>query len=69
VAVNSCSGANRNIYEVTAGYWFKLFRGEFGRVQYGNQVAYIHRYLWSGVDHTPQGGDLVVYSTVRFYLP
>jgi len=69
VAVNSCSGANRNIYEVTAGYWYKFYRGEFGRVQYGNQVAYIHRNLWSGVDHTPQGGDLVVYSTVRFYLP
>jgi hypothetical protein len=69
VAVNSCSGANRNIYEATVGYWYRLYQGEFGRIQYGNQVAYIHRNLWSGTGQTPRGGDLVVYSTVRFYLP
>lgn len=69
VAVNTCSGANRNIYETTAGYWYRLYQGEFGRIQYGNQVAYMHRNLWSGIGQTPQGGDLVVYSTIRFYLP
>jgi hypothetical protein len=69
LAMNTCSGANRNIYEVTGGYWFKLFQGKFGRIQYGNQVEYLHRTLWSGLGYTPQGGDVVVYSTVRFYLP
>ena len=69
VAINTCSGANRNIYEVTAGYWFYPFKGRFGRIQYGNQVEYLHRTLWSGLGHTPQGGDLVIFSTVRFYLP
>jgi len=69
VAINTCNGANRNIYEVSAGYWFKLFQGKFGRIQYGNQVEYLHRTLWSGTGHTPQGGDLVAFSTIRFYLP
>jgi len=69
VAINTCSGANRNIYEATGGFWFKLFQGKFGRIQYGNQIEYMHRSLWSGTGHTPQGGELVVFSTVRFYLP
>lgn len=69
VALNTCSGANRNIYEATAGYWYRLYRGEFGRIEYGNQVVYMHRNLWSGIGNTPQGGDLVVFSTLRFYLP
>jgi hypothetical protein len=69
VDMNACSGANRDIYEVTAGYWFKPYQGRFGRLQYGNQVEYLHRDLWSGIGHTPQGGDLVVFSTVRLYLP
>jgi len=69
IALNTCGGANRDIYEVTAGYWYRLYRGDFGRIQYGNQVVYIHRNLWSGVGQAPQGGDVVVYNTVRFYLP
>ena len=69
VALNSCSGANRDIYEATAGYWYRLYQGQFGWIQYGNQVVYIHRSLWDGIGRTPQGEDIVAYSTVRFYLP
>jgi hypothetical protein len=69
VAMNGCGGANRNIYEATAGYWYRLYRGEFGRIEQGNQVVYIHRNLWSGIGRTPQGSDVVVYTSLRFYLP
>jgi hypothetical protein len=69
VALNGCSGANRNIFEATVGYWYRLFRGEYGRIEQGNQVVYIHRNLWSGIGRTPQGGDLVAYTSIRFYLP
>lgn len=33
VALNACSGANRNIYEATVGYWYRLFGGEYGRIE------------------------------------
>jgi len=69
LALTTCGGANRNIYEATAGYWYRLYKGEFGRIEQGNQVLYIHRDLWSGIGRTPQGSDVVVYSTLRFYLP
>jgi len=69
VALNTCSGANRNIYEATVGYWYRLYRGEFGRLEQGNQVVYIHRGLWSGMGRAPQGADLVAYTSLRFYLP
>src|SRR5215813_14774955 len=69
VALNACSGANRNIYEATVGYWYRLYRGEFGRIEQGSQVGFIHRNLWSGIGTAPQGSDVVAYSTLRFYLP
>jgi hypothetical protein len=69
VALNSCSGANRNIYEATAGYWYRLYRGAAGRIEQGNQIIYIHRNLWSGGGRTPQGSDIVAYTSLRFYLP
>jgi len=69
VALNACSGAIRNVYEVTTGYWYRLYRGEFGRIEQGNQVVYIHRNLWSGIGSAPHGSDIVAYTSLRFYLP
>jgi hypothetical protein len=69
LALNACGGANRNIYEATAGYWYRLYRGESGRIEQGNQVAYLRRNLWSGIGRTPQGDNIVVYTSLRFYLP
>jgi len=70
VAQNVCRGDNRNIYEAMIGYWFRLYRGDFGWIAYGNQVSYLHRDLWSGgIGNTPEGRNVVLYSTLRFYLP
>ena len=69
VALNACHGDNRNIYEGMIGYWYRLYRGDFGSIAYGNQVTYMHRNLWSGIGNTPDGRNVVVYSTLRFYLP
>jgi len=69
VALNVCHGDNRNIYEGLFGYWYRLYRGDFGWIAYGNQVTYLHRSLWSGIGNTPDGRNVVVYSTLRFYLP
>ena len=69
VALNTCRGDNRNIYAGMIGYWYRLYRGEFGWIAYGNQVTYAHRSLWSGIGNAPEGSNVVVYSTLRFYLP
>jgi len=69
VALNACSGENRNIYGATVGYWYRLRGGEYGRIEQGNQIVYIHRNLWSGIGRTPKGGDIVAYTSLRFYLP
>jgi hypothetical protein len=69
VALNTCRGDNRNIYEGMVGYWYRLYQGDFGWIAYGNQVTYVHRSLWSGIGSTPQGSNVVLYSTLRFALP
>jgi hypothetical protein len=68
VTLNGCHGDNRNIYEATIGYWYRIYQGEFGSLNYGNQILYVHRDLWSGIGRTPEGSDTAVYSTLRFYL-
>jgi hypothetical protein len=69
VALNACRGDNRNIAEGMIGYWYRLYRGDFGSIAYGNQIMYAHRSLWSGIGDAPDGRNVVIYSTLRFYLP
>jgi len=49
----------------------KLPKQEFPRqnVVAFKLTTYIRRTLWSGIASAPQGSHVVVYSTMRFYLP
>jgi hypothetical protein len=65
----ACGALNKNIADVTSGFWFRLWQGPFGRLQYGAQVEYFWRNTYSGVGGAPSGNDVVGLTSVRFYLP
>ena len=39
----SCSGQTQELWELTAGFWDKLYKGSFGEVRVGAQYAYTRR--------------------------
>lgn len=65
----ACGAQNKDIYDVTAGFWLRFAKGPFGIVQYGTQYEYLHRAAWSGIGGTPRGIDNVVFSSIRYCLP
>jgi hypothetical protein len=65
----ACGAQNKNLYDVTAGFWYRIFKGSFGTLQYGGQYEYIRRVTWSGIGGSPQGFDNVFLTAMRFYLP
>jgi hypothetical protein len=64
-----CSGQTRNILEGTIGFWYRLYNGPKGRVQFGPQYSYIDRNTWSGMGATPNAIENMVMSSFRYYLP
>ena len=66
---------NRNLWEVTPGFWYRLYKGKEGTVQFGVQYAYNYRRTWTGTGATP--GTLAkpvaientVMTAFRYYLP
>ena len=72
---SSCSGNNKDVQEVTAGYWYNIYNGPMGRLRQGIQYSYFERNLWSGTGGTanPDGGakgtDNVFETSLRYYLP
>jgi TolA-binding protein len=71
----NCAGDARVIIEGTLGFWYRVYNGEKGRVQWGAQYSYITRDTWSGssgtagVSSTPHGIDNMVFTSFRYYLP
>ncbi|MGA9069999.1 MAG: hypothetical protein WB424_07085 [Terracidiphilus sp.] len=75
---SGCGNNTRNVQEVTAGYWYDLFKGDKGRLRQGFQYGYAVREGWSGTgtaggQSTPLNGakgiDNMFWTSFRYYLP
>ena len=72
----NCIGDTRALIEGTVGFWYRLYNGPKGRVQFGPQYSYVSRNTWSGVGNPalgipadPHGIENMVFTSFRYYLP
>ena len=63
----TCSGVNKDVWELTGGFWDKVYMGKHGTVSLGLQYAYAQRELFDGVGGAPTADDNIVYASVRYY--
>lgn len=68
-ATGTCNADTRSVYEATAGFWYRAYSGEMGRVQYGLQYAWTGRTAWAGLGGAPTTRENMVLTSVRYYLP
>ena len=66
----SCAVNNKDVQEVTVGYWYDFYRGEYGRLRQGFQYSWVERNTWSGLGgQAPHGADNMFFTSFRYYLP
>jgi hypothetical protein len=66
----SCSAQNRDVQELTGGYWYDIYKGDKGRLRQGIQYGYAVREGWSSNTILgAKGIDNMVWTTFRYYLP
>ena len=66
----SCGAQNRDVQEVTGGYWYDLYKGNRGRLRQGLQYSYAEREGWSGAAGIgAKGIDNMFWTSFRYYLP
>ncbi len=68
-SLSNCTADTRVLIEGTAGFWFRVYNGPQGRVQWGPQFSYVTRNTWSGVGGAPHGLDGMLFTSFRYYLP
>lgn len=70
-----CGGNTKDVQEISAGWWYQIYKGEKGNLRYGIQYSRFERDLWSGAGGTTnpgggaQGVDNMWWSSFRYYLP
>ncbi len=72
----NCVGHTRNVQEFTGGYYYDIYKGEFGRIRQGIQYGYTVREGWSGMPSFgnqngwgAKGIDNMFWTSLRYYLP
>ena len=68
-STSKCQANTRNILEGTAGFWYRIYNGPKGKLQFGPQYSYVVRNTWRGTGGTPHGIDNMVFTSFRYYLP
>lgn len=69
-ALGSCTADTRVLVEGTAGFWYRIYNGPKGRVQFGPQYSYVDRTAWTGQNGIgPHGIDNMIFTSFRYYLP
>jgi Skp family chaperone for outer membrane proteins len=66
----SCGAQNRNVQELTGGWWYDIYKGDRGRFRQGFQYGYAVREGWSGASGIgAKGIDNMFWTSLRYFMP
>jgi hypothetical protein len=72
----SCGAQTKDVQELTVGYWYDFYKGDYGRLRQSIQYGYAVREGWSGAAaaaNAPgiaaKGIDNMFWTSFRYYLP
>ena len=67
-AGTACTVQTKSIQQETAGFWHKVYQGNFGRVQWGIQYSHTERDSFAGIGGVSAKGDEdIVFTSFRYY--
>jgi hypothetical protein len=72
--VGKCNADIRDVIEFSTGFWYRIYNGPKGRLQFGPQYSYLIKNVWSGGVSPapalgPQATENMFFTSFRYYLP
>lgn len=69
----SCSANFKNLLQGTTGFYYRMYKGSYGTLQYGLQYSYTHKGTWAGLNGatpvSPKANESMVLTNFRYFLP
>jgi hypothetical protein len=62
-----CTANTRDLMEVSGGFWWKFYQGDFGSARWGAQYEYVARNVWPGKGGGGTTDENVIMTAFRFY--
>lgn len=65
--LTTCVANTRDVEQITAGMWWKFYKGSFGVMQFGLQDSLTHRNTFNGVGGSPSVNENIGMISLRYY--
>jgi hypothetical protein len=66
-ASTNCAANTKRIWQVTGGFWWDVYKGDFGRLRVGGQGSYTERQVFAGIGGGPNTNEGIFMASLRYY--
>jgi len=66
-AATTCAANTERVWQITGGFWWDLYKGDFGRLRVGGQGSFTERSLFAGIGGGPNTNVGIFMASLRYY--
>jgi len=66
-ASTNCAANTSRVWQITGGFWWDVYKGDFGRLRVGGQGAYTERQVFAGIGGGPNTNEGIFMASLRYY--
>ena len=66
-ASTNCAANTSRVWQITGGFWWDLYKGDFGRLRVGGQGSYTERQVFAGIGGGPNTNEGIFMASLRYY--
>jgi len=66
-AATTCAANTERVWQITGGFWWDVYKGDFGRLRVGGQGSYTERSIFAGIGGGPNTNEGIFMASLRYY--
>ena len=64
-----CAANTSRVWQIAPGFWYTLYKGNYGMLRIGAQGSYTRRNIFKGIGGSPSTDDGMFFTSLRYYPP
>jgi len=66
-AATNCAANTSRVWQITGGFWWDVYKGDFGRLRIGGQGSFTERSVFAGIGGGPNTDEGIFMASLRYY--